>query len=334
MIKDFQIPKGVVFEEETLTSTYGKFYSEPFERGFGVTIGNSLRRVLLSSIVGSAITSIKIEGVLHEFSTIPGVKEDVTEIILNIKNLRLKLHSDKPKALHLKKKGPGKVLAKDIMENEGVDILTPDFHILTLDKNGSIDIEMIAKLGRGYVPSERNKEDNMPIGVIPVDSIFTPIKKVKFVIENARVGRITDYDKLIMEMWTDGSITPHEALNFAIEILEEHLKPFKSLDNKEEEVAETLLEDIQQPQHNNKNLLKSVNELELSVRATNCLKNVDINTIGELVKKTENEMLRTKNFGRKSLNEIKEALLEMGLGFGMRLEDFPSDEQLEDNNDE
>jgi len=224
--KDFQIPQKVEIEEETHTQNYGRFYAEPFERGFGTTIGNALRRVLLSSITGAAVISIKIEGVLHEFSTIPGIKEDVTDIVLNIKNLRLKLHTDKTKSIRLRKKGPGDAKAKDIIHDADVEILTPDLHIATLDKEANLDIEMIVKIGRGYVPAERNKEEEAAIGVIPVDSIFSPIRKVNVAVENARVGRITDYDKLILDIWTDGSVKPEEALAYAAKNLKDHLSIF------------------------------------------------------------------------------------------------------------
>ena len=320
--KDFQIPKKLEVEKESLTPTYGRFTAEPFERGFGTTIGNSLRRVLLSSISGAAIASIKIEGVLHELSTIPGVKEDVTDIVLNVKNLRLKLHHDKPKDLRLRKKGPGEVTARDITSDADVEILTPDLHIATLDKDANLDMELTAKIGRGYVPAERNKEENSPIGVIPVDAIFTPIKKVNVTVENARVGRITDYDKLILEVWTDGSITPEDAIGHAAKILKDHLTLFINFDEASlppADSGEDTTSDL------NKNLLRSVNELELSVRAANCLKNANIRTISDLVQKTESEMLKTKNFGRKSLNEIKEILSEMGLSLGTRVETPPAE---------
>jgi len=319
-LKDFQIPKKIEFEQETLTQTYGKFVAEPFERGFGTTIGNSVRRVLLSSIGGAAVTSVKIEGVLHEFSTIPGVKEDVTDLILNIKNLRMKLYSEKTKTIHIKKKGAGEIKGKDIIHDADVEILTPELHIATLDKGAYLDMEMTVKMGRGYVPAERNKEETSPIGVIPIDSIFSPVRKINFLVENARVGRVTDYDKLIMEIWTDGSIRPDEALAFAARILKDHLSIFITFDEKDE-VHEPVVEEKQK--EFNKNLLRSVNELELSVRAANCLKNANIKTIADLVQRTEAEMLKTKNFGRKSLNEIKEILTEMGLSLGMKLENVP-----------
>lgn len=321
--KDFQIPKEVEIEEETHTQNYGRFYAEPFERGFGTTIGNALRRVLLSSITGAAVTSIKIEGVLHEFSTIPGIKEDVTDIVLNIKNLRLKLHTDKTKSIRLRKKGPGDAKAKDIIHDADVEILTPDLHIATLDKEANLDIEMILKIGRGYVPAERNKEEEAAIGVIPVDSIFSPIRKVNVTVENARVGRITDYDKLILDIWTDGSVKPEEALAYASKNLKDHLSIFINFDEAELHSQEPIQE---KKADYNKNLLRNVNELELSVRAANCLKNANIRTIADLVQKTEIEMLKTKNFGRKSLNEIKEILNKMGLSLGMKFDNLTSEE--------
>ncbi|MBI3610652.1 MAG: DNA-directed RNA polymerase subunit alpha [Nitrospirae bacterium] len=321
--KDFQIPQKLEVETETLTSTYGKFFAEPFERGFGTTIGNSLRRILLSSIAGAAVTSLKIEGVLHEFSTLPGVKEDVTDIVLNIKNLRFKLHTDRSKTVRLRKKGPGEARAKDIIHDADVEVLNPDLHIATLDKEANLDIEMVIRIGSGYVPAERNKEEGMPIGVIPVDSIFSPVRKVNFTVENARVGRITDYDKLNMEIWTDGSVKPDDALAYAAKILKDHMNIFINFD----ETIQPIQEQVEDKKTEfNKHLLRSVHELELSVRAANCLKNADIKTIADLVQKTESEMLRTKNFGRKSLNEIKEILSEMGLSLGMKIDHHPSGE--------
>ncbi|UCE63309.1 MAG: DNA-directed RNA polymerase subunit alpha [Nitrospirota bacterium] len=316
-MKDFQLPARLEMDKETASPTYGKFIAEPFERGFGTTVGNSLRRVLLSSLPGAAVTSVKIEGVFHEFSTIRGVTEDVTIIILNIKSLRLKLHTDKPKVIHLKKKGPGEVRASDITEDPDVTVLNPDLHIATLDKDGVLDVEMVVKPGRGYVPAERNKEEGLPIGVIPVDSIFSPIKRVNFLVESARVGRVTDYDKLNLEVWTDGSVLPQESIATAASILRDHLDiciPSEELGEKKREVKP---EDV--GAEVNQNLFRSVNELELSVRAANCLKNANIKTIADLVQKTENEMLKTKNFGKKSLNEIKEVLAEMGLELGIKL---------------
>ncbi|OQW34408.1 MAG: DNA-directed RNA polymerase subunit alpha [Nitrospira sp. SG-bin1] len=317
-MKDFQIPMRVEVDKDAQSPTFGRFTTEAFERGFGTTIGNALRRILLSSLTGAAVTTVKIEGVVHEFSTISGVTEDVTAIILNIKSLRLALHTDKPKTIRLKKKGPGEAKGSDILHDGDVMILTPDLHIATLDKDAILDIEMTVKHGRGYVPAERNKEEGLPIGVIAIDSIFSPIRRVNFHVENARVGRMTDYDKLTMEVWTDGTISPRDALSTAAGILREHLDIFINPEERSEGKAEAGYEDSQREV--NKNLSRSVNELELSVRAANCLKNANIKTIADLVQKSEGEMLRTKNFGKKSLNEIKEILSEMGLSLGTKIE--------------
>lgn len=316
-MKDFQLPAKLELEKETASSTYGKFIAEPFERGFGTTMGSALRRVLLSSLPGAAVTSVKIEGVYHEFSTIPGVTEDVTILILNVKGLRLRLYSEKAKAIRLKKQGPGEVKASDLAVDSEVTILNPDLHIATLDKDAVLDIELIVKPGRGYVPAERNKEEGLPIGVIPVDSVFSPIKRVNFSVESARVGRITDYDRLLLEVWTDDSITPQEAVTGAANILRDHLDICLPSDDTGEPIQEDSSDEakLQINQH----LFRSVNELELSVRAANCLKNANIKSIGELVQRSENEMLKTKNFGKKSLNEIKEVLAEMGLELGTKV---------------
>lgn len=318
-MKDFQLPAKLELEKETASSTYGKFIAEPFERGFGTTMGSALRRVLLSSLPGAAVTSVKIEGVYHEFSTIPGVTEDVTILILNVKGLRLRLYSEKAKAIRLKKKGPGEVKASDLDVDSEVTILNPDLHIATLDKDAVLDIELIVKPGRGYVPAERNKEEGLPIGVIPVDSVFSPIKRVNFSVESARVGRITDYDRLILEVWTDDSITPQDAVTWAANILRDHL----DICLPSEETGEPIQEDSSDEAklQINQHLFRSVNELELSVRAANCLKNANIKSIGELVQRSENEMLKTKNFGKKSLNEIKEVLAEMGLELGTKVQE-------------
>lgn len=317
-MKDFQLPMRLELEKDTASATYGKFTAEPFERGFGTTIGNSLRRVLLSSLPGAAVTSVKIEGAYHEFSTLPGVTEDLTIIVLNVKGLRLKLNTDKAKAVRLKKKGPGDATAADIEHDADVTVLNPELKIATLDKDGMIDIEMIVKPGRGYVPAERNKEEGLPIGVIPVDSVFSPIKRVNFHVENARVGRMTDYDRLHLEIWTDGSITPQEAVSSAAGILREHLAICMPSEEMREAEPDSSQNEMQVELH--KNLARSVNELELSVRAANCLKNANIKTIEDLVHRSEMEMLKTKNFGKKSLNEIKEVLHEMGLGLGIKAE--------------
>lgn len=322
LMKDFQIPLRVEVDKETLSPVYGKFTAEAFERGFGTTVGNALRRVLLSSLTGAAVTSVRIEGVLHEFSTIPGVTEDVTTILLNIKSLRLALQGEKPKTIRLRKKGPGEAKGSDIVHDGDLSILTPDLHIATLDKDATIDIEMVVKHGRGYVPAERNKEEGLPIGVIAVDSIFSPVKRVNFQVENARVGRMTDYDKLTLEIWTDGTISPRDALSTAASILRDHLDIFVSPEDRLEAKPEAGAEE--QLQAVNRNLYRNVSELELSVRAANCLKNANIKTIADLVQKTELEMLKTKNFGKKSLNEIKEILTEMGLSLGMKVDALPS----------
>lgn len=319
--KGFQLPEKVEFNSESLTNTYGKFSAEAFERGFGTTIGNSLRRVLLSYIEGAAVTSIRIPGVLHEFSTIPKVKEDVVDIVLNVKQLRFKLHSDTSKVGSIKVKGPGEVKGKHIITGSQVEVFTPDVHIATLEKGINFQMELTVKKGRGYTPAERNKTEDQAVDVIAVDSLFSPVKKVNFWVESARVGRSTDYDRLIMEIRTDGSITPKQALTQATNILKDHISLF-SLE--EEPVQEEEVIDAPEEENNlavfNENLLKSVDELELSVRSYNCLKNANIRTITDLVQKTEQEMLRTKNFGRKSLNEIKKVLTLMGLHFNMRID--------------
>ena len=318
-MKDFQIPMRVEVDKETASATFGRFTTEAYERGFGTTVGNALRRVLLSSLTGAAVTTVKIEGVLHEFSTIPGVTEDVTSIILG---LRLALHTDKPKTIRLKKKGPGEAKGSDIIHDADISILTPNLHIATLDKDATLDVEMTVKHGRGYVPAERNKEEGLPIGVIAIDSIFSPIKRVNFHVENARVGRMTDYDKLTLEIWTDGTISPSDALSTAAGILRDHVEIFINPEARVEGRAELSGEDAQR--EINKNLFRSVNELELSVRAANCLKNANIKTIADLVQKSEAEMLKTKNFGKKSLNEIKEILTDMGLSLGVKLDAMAS----------
>jgi DNA-directed RNA polymerase subunit alpha len=324
-------PKRLEAEKETLTPFYGKFEAEPFERGFGITIGNSLRRILISSssLQGAAITSVKIDGVLHEFSTVSGVKEDVTEIILNLKEVRLKLHTEGPKTIRVKAEGPKDLKAGDILTSDAVEILNPDHHIATLSRDGKLSMEMVVKTGRGYVSAERNKEENQPIGTIPIDAIFSPIRKVNYVVTNARVGQITDYDKLTLEVWTDGSLNPEEAIAYAAKILKDQLSIFITFEEEEETEG---AKDQEEKEGFNENLFRSVDELELSVRSANCLKHANIKLIGDLVQKTEAEILATKNFGRKSLNEIKEILSEMGLGLGMKLDNWPpkrSEEKME-----
>lgn len=312
--------------ETTEPNTYGKFECEPLERGFGITLGNALRRVLLSSLQGSAITNVKIDGVLHEFSTIPGVVEDVTDVILNLKEVRFKVSGDgNIRKLHIEKQGEGQVTAVDIQTGAMVEILNPEQHICTLARDAKLRMELTIRQGKGYVPAEKNIEENQPIGTIPIDSIFSPIKKVSYTVTQARVGQITDYDKLTLEIWSDGSVKPEDALAYAAKILKDQLSIFINF----EEEAETQEEEIRSEPAFNENLFRNVDELELSVRSANCLKNADIRYIGELVQKTEQEMLKTKNFGRKSLNEIKEILSEMGLSLGMKLDSFPSREEIE-----
>lgn len=329
--KDLIRPKRLEVEKETLTPFYGKFTAEPFERGFGITIGNSLRRILLSSLQGAAITSVKIDGVLHEFSTIPGAKEDITEIILNLKEVRLKLHTEGPKTIRVKAEGSKVLKAGDILTGDAVEVLNPDHYIATLSRDGKLSMEMVVKVGRGYVPAERNKEENQPIGTIPMDAIFSPIKKVNYTVTNARVGQITDYDKLTLEVWTDGSLNPEEAIAHSAKILKDQLSIFVTFEEEEEETEAHYPED-EKEEGPNENLLRSVDELELSVRSANCLKHANIKLIGDLVQKTEAEILATKNFGRKSLNEIKDILAEMGLSLGMKLDNWPpnkSEEEME-----
>ena len=318
--KDLIKPKKLDVERETLTPFYGEFYAEPFERGFGVTIGNSLRRILLSGLQGAAITSVKIDGVLHEFTSIPDVKEDVTDIILNLKEVKVKLHADGPKTIRIEAKGETVIKAGDIIADETLEIMNPDHLIATLLPNGKLNMEMVVKRGKGYVPAEKNKEEGQPIGTIPIDSIFSPITKVNYTVTNTRVGQITDYDKLTLEVWTNGCVRPEDAVAYSAKILKDQLSIFVNF----EEEPETEEEELEEEQEKlNEHLFKSVDELELSVRSANCLKHANIKLIGELVQKTESEILATKNFGRKSLNEIKEILTEMGLSFGMKLENFP-----------
>ena len=281
---------------------------------------------MLSSLQGAAITSVKIDSVLHEFSTIPGVREDVTDIILNLKEVRLKLHGEHPKTIEVDKAGQGAVTAGDFNCPPEVEILNPEQHIASLSKDGRLHMEMQVKNGKGYMPAERNVEEDAAIGVIPMDAIFSPIRRVNYVVSQARVGQITDYDKLTMEIWTDGSVVPEDALAYAAKILKEQMTTFINFD--EEPEVEPKEEEEEEPKLND-NLFRSVDELELSVRSANCLKNANIRLIGELVQKTEAEMLKTKNFGRKSLNEIKEILTEMGLALGMKLENFPSRDEIE-----
>ena len=320
-------PTKIDIERESCSTYYTKLSAEPFERGYGVTIGNSLRRVLLSSIMGSAITSVRIEGVDHEFSTVRGVKEDVTEIILNLKKVVLRMNDDTPRMLKIDAKGEGVIKAGDILHDGSVDIVNPEHHIATLSDEAKLYMEMKVKVGRGYVPAERNFDEDEPIGTTPIDSIFTPVTKVSYNVSPARVGYRTDYDKLSMEIWTNGAVSPLDALSFAAKIIREQMRIFICFDEGED--AETAQGRDIIPQDFNENLYRSVDELELSVRSANCLKNADIKYIGELVRKTEQEILMTKNFGRKSLNEIKEILSCMGLKLGLKLDNFPSREDLD-----
>ena len=317
-MKNFEIPKRLVLDESTYTPTYGKFIAEPFERGYGMTVGNSLRRVLISSIEGTAVTSIKISGVQHEFSTIPGVMEDVPEIILNLKKLILKSHFKIPKPMVIEADKKGEVTAKDIKTDETVEIVNPDLHIATMTKNAKLHIEMQVARGRGYVPAERNKKEGQPIGVVAIDSIFTPVTKVNFYVENTRVGQMTDYDKLILEIWTNGAIDPKEALLYASNILQRHLDIFVGFGRLPEE--EEVPEETEEEKKVKEKLKIPITELELSVRSSNCLREARIKTIGDLVKKTELEMLKYRNFGKKSLNEINKILSGMGLALGMKVE--------------
>ncbi len=317
--KGFQRPKRLEVERETLTDRFGRFHAQPFERGFGTTIGNALRRVLLSSIEGAAITAVKIEGVLHEFSPIPGVVEDATDIILNLKQIPLKLHVDYTKTLYLKVNKSGEVRARDIEGDADVEILEPDAHIATVAAGGKLQMELRLKRGRGYVSADKNFDEDLGIGWIPVDSIHSPVKKVNYLVEAARLGQTTDYDKLTLDVWTNGSVNPRDAVSLAAKLVRDHLNIFVNLDETMEQPQDAQAEPTRVGALN-EHLDKSVEELELSVRSYNCLKNANIRTIRELVQKTEAEMLKTKNFGRKSLNEIKEILQSMGLSLGMRLD--------------
>lgn len=315
--KGFQKPKRLEVDRESLTEHYGRFYAQPFERGFGTTVGNALRRVLLSSIEGAAITAVKIEGVLHEFSPIPGALEDTTEIILNLKRVPFKMYVDEPTTVYLKAKGEGMVTGKDLETGADVEVLDPDVHIAALSPGAELNIEMRLKRGRGYVPADRNFDEDLTIGYIPLDSVHSPIKKVNYLVDAARVGQATDYDKLTVDVWTNGCVAPQEAMGLGAKLLKDHLTIFI---NFEEEVPVDELNVDASRETLNEHLDRSVDELELSVRSYNCLKNANIQSIGELVQKSEAEMLRTKNFGRKSLNEIKEILGTMGLSLGMRID--------------
>ena len=317
--KGFQRPKRLEFDAETLTERFGRFHAQPFERGFGTTIGNALRRVLLSAIEGAAVTAVKIDTVLHEFSPISGVVEDATDIILNLKEIPIKLHTDQTKTLYIRADKSGEVTAADLETDGDVEILEPGLHIATVADGGSLRMEMRVKQGRGYVAADKNFDEDLGIGWIPVDSVHSPVRKVNYSVEAARLGQTTDYDKLSVDVWTDGTVTARDAISLGAKLVRDHLSIFVNL---EDPVDVPLEQDADVlPSEANEHLDKSVEELELSVRSYNCLKNANIRTIRELVQKSEPEMLRTKNFGRKSLNEIKEILQSMGLGLGMRLDE-------------
>jgi DNA-directed RNA polymerase subunit alpha len=316
--KGFQKPKRLAVDTSTLTDKYGIFWAQPFERGFGTTIGNALRRVMLSSIEGAAITAVKIEGVLHEFQSIPGVVVDATDIILNLKQVPFKLAGDAPKAIYLRADQPGVVTSGMIEADADVEVLDKDVYIATVSEGGKLDMEMRLKRGRGYVSADKNFDEDLGIGFIPIDSVHSPVRKCNYTVEAARLGQITDYDKLTLEVWTNGSITPADSIGLAAKLLKDHMNIFI---NFEEDIETATSVDDRKPEIKNENLNRSVEELELSVRSYNCLKNANIQTIGELVQKTEAEMLKTKNFGRKSLNEIKEILAQMGLSLGMKIDE-------------
>ena len=317
MFKGFQKPKRLVANTETLTERYGMFTAQPFQRGFGTTIGNSLRRVLLSSIEGAAITAVRIEGVEHEFSPIPGVVEDATDIILNLKQIPFKIMGEGVKTVHLTVEAPGDVRSGQIETGPDVEVLDRDVHVATVSEGGKLSIEMRLKSGRGYVSADKNFDEDLALGYIPIDSVHSPVRKVNFSVEAARLGQMTDYDKLTLEVWTNGAVSPQDAIGYAAKLLKDHMSifiNFEEVPEQTEEISERGMDKM------NEVLNRSVEELELSVRSYNCLKNANIQTIGELVQKTEAEMLRTKNFGRKSLNEIKEILANMGLSLGMRID--------------
>jgi DNA-directed RNA polymerase subunit alpha len=316
----FEMPKSLTKDEATATETYVKFFAEPFEAGYGHTVGNSLRRVLLSSLEGAAITSVRISGAQHEFASLPGVVEDVTDIILNLKKIKFKAVDHEPRTVTINVSKEGQVLAGDIQTIQGIDVLNTNQVICTIDKRQKFEAEMDVRVGRGFFTGDENKRPDMPIGVIPIDSIFSPVTRVKYSVENTRVGQRTDYDKLVLEIWTDGRITPDDALLQASAILRHHLDVFVNYDDSQVEFDETPEEVSQENTRLKKLLNMSVNEIELSVRAANCLNNANITTVGQLAMKTEAEMLKYRNFGKKSLNEIKEKLQQLGLSLGMKFE--------------
>lgn len=315
MWSDFQKPKKLEYDTETLTPTYGRFIAQPFERGFGTTIGNALRRVLLSSIEGAAVTAVKVEDVLHEFSSLQGVVEDMTDVVLNLKQIAFKLHGRGEKTLFLEKKGPGIVTAADIDGDADVEILDENAYIATLSKEGSLKMELRLKMGRGYVVADKNADPDLPLGYIPIDSIHSPVRRVNFHVEGARVGQITDYDRLVVEVWTNGAVSPQESISMAAALFSDHLSIFSTIQPGAQEEEEVAQPDVDPRM--SELLGKPIEELDLSVRSANCLKNANIRTLGDLVQRSEREMLATKNFGRKSLDEIKEVLESLGLSFGM-----------------
>lgn len=320
--RDLIKPREVEIDERSKSDTYAEFVCEPFERGFGITIGNALRRIMLSSIVGAAITKVKIEGVLHEFTSVPEVKEDVTDIVLNLKELRLKLHGEGPRVITVDVKGPATVTGADIETGNHVEVLNPDHVIATVGEEGHLQMELTVDSGRGYVPAEENKSEEDPIGVIPIDSLFSPIRKVNYQVTNARVGQRTDYDKLKLEVWTDGSVHPEDAVAFAAKILKEQVSIFINFD----EAVEPPKEESKEEPTFNEALLKPIEDLELSVRGFNCLQTAGIRYVGDLVQKTEAELLKTKNFGRKSLKEIEDILNKHGLELDTKVENWPPKE--------
>jgi len=323
--KGFQKPKRLEVDRDSATEHYGRFYAQPFERGFATTVGNALRRVLLSSIEGAAVTAVRVEGVLHEFSPIPGAMEDTTDLILNLKRVPLKMHVDHPKTLMLRTSEPGEVRARHITPDPDVEILDPEAYVATLGAGSTLAVEMRVKPGRGYVSADKNFDEDLSIGWIPLDSVHSPVKKVNYFVDQARVGQATDYEKLTLEVWTNGAVSPRDAVGLAAKLMKDHLQIFINLEEEDEEETETAVVEVSDEEKGAlyEKLGKSVDEMELSVRSYNCLKNANIRTIGELVQKTESEMLKTKNFGRKSLNEIKEILATMGLSLGMKLDDWP-----------
>jgi len=322
--KGFQKPKRLEVDRDSQTDQYGRFFAQPFERGFATTVGNALRRVLLSSIEGAAVTAVRVEGVLHEFSPIPGAMEDTTDLILNLKRVPLKMHVDHPKTLMLRTSEPGEVRAKHITPDPDIEILDPEAYIATLGAGSTLSVEMRVKQGRGYVSADKNFDEDLSIGWIPLDSVHSPVKKVNYSVDQARVGQATDYEKLTLEVWTNAAVSPRDAVGLAAKLMKDHLQIFINIEEEEEEAEGPVVEVSDEEKSVLwEKLNKSVDEMELSVRSYNCLKNASIRTIGELVQKTEPEMLKTKNFGRKSLNEIKEILSGMGLSLGMKLDDWP-----------